>query len=266
VASRAFAAGWLILALAVCGVAEETPPAAPSRALEGPVWRITELPGHDAGALASARPGLSVRFEAGRVEGFSGCNRFAGGYTIAGDRVSLGPLAGTMMACDDPEMRLEEAFRGALAGTLVYAIAEDRLTLSSGSGSRLVLREEPAPSLEGVRWEVTGYNNGRQAVVGPRLGTTLHLSFQDGAVVGSGGCNSFRAAYTRDAGRLRIGPATSTRKACPEEGVMEQEREFLAALEAATTWSIRDGLLDMHFADGARALTAQAKQPGSGSG
>ena len=156
-------------------------------------------------------------------------------------------------------MELENAFRKTLAGTLTYAVSGDRLTLTSESGASATLREAPAPSLEGVTWEVTGYNNGRQAVVSPRLGTSLTLSFENGAVTGSSGCNSFRATYTQEGNRLTIGPAATTRKLCTEEGVMEQEREFLAALQAVYTWTVRDELLDVHFEDGARALTARAK-------
>ena len=40
------------------------------------------------------------------------------------------------------------------------------------------------------------------------------------------------------------------------DGVMQQEREFLAALETATLWTVQDGMLDMHRADGERVLTA----------
>jgi heat shock protein HslJ len=37
---------------------------------------------------------------------------------------------------------------------------------------------------------------------------------------------------------------------------MQQEREFLAAVESAVTWAIDMGMLDMHRADGERALIA----------
>jgi len=228
--------------------------------LEGPTWRVDELTGQDPGALAAARPALTVRFHEGRVEGFSGCNRFAGGYSLEGSRVRLGPVAGTMMMCDEPAMARENAFRSVLAGTLAFSIAEGRLTLRTESGATAGLREAPAPTLEGVQWEVTGYNNGRQAVVGPRPGSTLTLVFRDGAVTGTAGCNTFRATYTLDGDRLDIGPIGSTKKTCPGEGVMEQEREFLAALEAAKVWTVRDDVLDLHFAGGeTRALMARAK-------
>ena len=37
---------------------------------------------------------------------------------------------------------------------------------------------------------------------------------------------------------------------------MAQEREFIAALQTATTWAIDRGMLDVHRQDGERVLTA----------
>jgi heat shock protein HslJ len=236
------------------------PPAgalAPS-AIEGPIWRLTRLPGTEARVLASEQRGVTARFEAGRVDGFSGCNQFMGSYTIDHDRVTFGPLAGSMMACPEPAMTIEAAVRNALAGTLRFAVAKDGLKLTAESGATLVFQAEPPPRLEGVAWDVTGFNNGRNAVVSPLLGTAPTLSFEAGVVTGHSGCNSFRAAYTGDGNHVAIGPAALTRKACPGDGVMDQERELVAALESAKTWTVRDGQLDLYRADGARALAAHA--------
>ena len=154
-ARGAAATAILVVAAALRAAAEETPP------LEGTTWRVEALPGQDAGALAAARPALNVRFDAGRIEGFSGCNRFAGGYAREGDRIRLGSLAGTMMACSEPAMVLESAFRSALAGTLRYAIADGRLRLTSESGATTTLRAEPAPRLgidtEAMRLHLSAY-------------------------------------------------------------------------------------------------------------
>jgi len=49
-----------------------------------------------------------------------------------------------------------------------------------------------------------------------------------------------------------------TRMSCGGEGVMRQEREFLSALQSATTWGFMGKMLDMHRADGERVLTADA--------
>jgi len=52
---------------------------------------------------------------------------------------------------------------------------------------------------------------------------------------------------------VTIGPWPPTRMACAEP-LMTQEREFLAALASATRWAIEGDTLDMHRADGQRAV------------
>ncbi|MGH7785302.1 MAG: META domain-containing protein [Candidatus Binatia bacterium] len=237
--------------------ADNTPNAAPAT-LEGPVWRLIQLRGQDDATIAALPEAITIRLEAGRLQGFAGCNQLAGGYTVAGDRLTLGALAGTMMACPPPAMTVETAFKRALSGVLVFRIADGRLTLGAPAdpAPQLVFLAAPPPRLDGTSWEVNGFNNGRQAVVSPLLGTTLSVSFADGAITGNAGCNSFRSTYTRDGARLTVGPIAATRKACDGTGVMEQERQFLAALESATTWAIERGMLDLHRPDGERVLLA----------
>jgi heat shock protein HslJ len=227
--------------------------------IEGTTWRLTQLAGLDGALLAGVEGGVTLRLDGGQLAGFSGCNRMAGAYTLADGEITFGALAGTMRACGSPMTEVENAVRKALTGTLRVVVAGNQLMLSTKTGAApaLVFVAEPASRLEGVVWKVTGYNDGRSAVVSPLAGTTLTLSFQDGAVVGNAGCNDFRAAtVTVDGNRLTVGPVVATRKTCPGDGVMEQERAFLAALETATRWSIERDVLDVHRADGERVLMA----------
>jgi heat shock protein HslJ len=161
-----------------------------------------------------------------------------------------------MMACPEPAMTVERAVHTALTGSFSYRIAGDRLTLTADSGALLEFAKEADPTLEGGTWDVTGYNNGRQAVVGPQVGTKLTVAFNKGAVTGEAGCNTFRGTYTTEQDRIRIGPLATTRMMCAEP-VMTQEREFLKSLESASTWSIDSkGLLHLHRPDGERVLVA----------
>jgi len=230
--------------------------AAGAAALTGNVWRLQSLPGRDAKALGAAGRPLTLRLEEGRVSGFSGCNRLVGSYTVANDTITFSQLAGTMMACPEPAMALETAFRAALGGPLRYSVAGDRLTLKPASGEPLVFVAE-AQTLDGS-WQVSGFNNGRDAVVGLEGETRIALSFDKGAVSGDAGCNTFRGTYVIDGKSVKIGPLATTRKACAED-VMTQEREFLAALESAVAWAVEGDTLDMHRADGQRALMASRK-------
>ena len=256
----------LVAAATPAATAATAKPGVVAAALEGQLWRLAHLRGQDDKALAGLPTGITVRFEAGQVQGFGGCNQLAGSYTVEGDRLMLAPLAATMMACAPPLMAIETAFTAALAGALRYRVAGDRLTLTADSETKpkLVFVAAPPPRFEGFAWEVTGFNNGRQAVVSPLGGTTLTVAFRAGVAEGRAGCNRFRATYTREGNRLAVGPAAATRMHCAAEGVMEQERQFLAALASATTWAIDNrGMLDLHRADGERVLIARraAKQP-----
>ena len=155
-------------------------------------------------------------------------------------------------------MSVESRFLKAFSGTLNVAVAANSMTLKPANGGEaLQFERAPPPRLEGVQWEVTGYNNGRQAVVSPKIGTRLTLAFQDGRVSGSSGCNRFHGEFKVEGNALKIRPLATTRMACEDE-LMTQERQFLRALESATTWGIVRGMLDVHRADGERVLTAHA--------
>lgn len=253
VAAVAFAAGGVCSAQPL-GSAAGSAASGPG-AIEGPTWRLTDLRGFDAAALPGGPQSVTARFKGGRVDGFSGCNRYFGSYSFKQGQLVIGSLAGSMMACDPSAMALETAVQRALSGAFRPVRSADRLNLLSDRGEAvLAFKAEPAPALVGLRSNITGFNNGRQAVVSPLLGTTLSLSFGDGVVKGFGGCNTFRATYSVNGDQIAIGPVATTRRSCPAEGVMQQEREFIAALRSTTTWAFSGAFLDMHRPDGERTL------------
>ena len=73
---------------------------------------------------------------------------------------------------------------------------------------------------------------------------------------GSAGCNNYTATYKVNGDNISIGPAAATRMFCPEpDGVMEQEVQYLAALETASTYLIEVDKMEMRTAEGALAAT-----------
>jgi heat shock protein HslJ len=100
----------VLLALTACAL-----PGAPGAApLVGSEWRLEDLGGR--GVLDRVQATLAFP-EAGRVAGNSSCNRFFGSYTRMQDRIALGQLAGTRMACapavDEQETRYLDALQKA---------------------------------------------------------------------------------------------------------------------------------------------------------
>lgn len=234
-------------------------PPASKAALEAKPWRLQSLAGLEPAKLAAIESGVSVRFAGGNVQVSAGCNQMRGGYTLDADGVLVvKPLAGTMVACPEPAASVENAVKKALSVPLHTALANGRLTLEpEDEGAAMVLAPEPPPRIEGVAWNVIFANDGRKAMVSVVRGTTLTLSFANGTVSGSAGCNGFRGSYKLQGDRVAIGQLTTTRKACPGDGVMKQEANYVAALQNAATWKVERGLLTLFGADGNRLVEAQ---------
>jgi heat shock protein HslJ len=87
-------------------------------------------------------------------------------------------------------------------------------------------------------------------------GTTITLEFESATQLGgSGGCNSYGADYTAQNGTISVGEVVSTLMACVEEGVTEQEQEYLAALSAAEEYELTADQLTIWYNGGAGVLT-----------
>lgn len=229
--------------------------AASPSGLDGSAWTMS-VP---AGIAPNAKTAATLRFEAGRVSGSDGCNRFSAPYTTSPGKLQFdGPRAGTLMACPSEDgAQMARVIDEALTATRGYRIEAGKLLLLNASGTTLMGFDAQATGLAGSAWRVSGYNNGKQAVVSVIAGTALTLAFSnDDKLSGSGGCNHFGGSYRADGDTLTIGPLAATRKACAEpEGVMAQEAAFLRALETAATARREGDRLELRTATGALAAT-----------
>lgn len=217
-------------------------------------WRLTSLNGQD----LVPETYINIDFdEGGNVSGSNGCNRYSGPYQTGGNSISIGPLMTTMMACPELVMEQEQAYMTALQSATDYEIRGDKLTLR-GDGFTLEFEGEDA-SLAGTSWDVISYNNGRGGVVSVIIGTELTAEFgEDDRLSGSAGCNTYNTTYEIDGDEISIGPTATTRMFCEApEGVMEQEGEFLSALQSAATYTIEGDRLTMRTASGSTAANFQ---------
>ncbi|HSB24795.1 MAG TPA: META domain-containing protein [Burkholderiaceae bacterium] len=113
--------------------------------LENTTWKLTWLRGKAVVAADRARePQLVLQPEQHRVAGSGGCNRIAGGYTLAGDRLTFGRVAGTLMACPDG-MEQERAFLDALGEVARWRIDGQRLELANSRGDLLLRFDAVSP-------------------------------------------------------------------------------------------------------------------------
>lgn len=244
-------AGMLLLAAAPVALAQSPDPAH-GGVLDGTSWAVTEIAG-------TPGSGGTLVFTDGGAGGFGGCNNFRTEYTADATTLVFGPIATTMMACDQPIMDFETSYLGALATVATYVTDGATLTMSDASGAEVLAFAAQAPaSLEG-EWAITGYNNGNMDVVSAVEGTTPMLTFgADGIVSGNAGCNQFSGGFSVDGNTIAAGPLMGTMMAC-EDPIMVQEIAIMTALQNAATWSISGDTAELRGgADDQIQLTLQS--------
>jgi heat shock protein HslJ len=228
--------------------------AAEAPGLKGTAWVLSGLTG---GTLVAGTT-VTLRFDGSRALGTDGCNRYTAPYTASAGALKVGPgAASTRMACPEERMNQAAAFMGALTRASGYRVESGQLQLTADGAVLATFAPQP-PSLAGTAWRVTGYNNGKQAVTSVLAGSNLTMEFAAGGkATGSAGCNPFSVPYKAEGEKLSLGPAVTTRKMCAEpEGVMEQEQQFLRALETVASARVEGDRLELRTADGALAVQA----------
>lgn len=110
-----------------------------------------------------------------------------------------------------------------LAMAAGLAACESAVSDPSTRDERLVLQDWSATSIAG------------KAVIQPGRVT---LSFNEGRVSGRGGCNLYSGPVEYGNGAIKIGPLISTKMACAEEGLMQQESFYLNTLQSAERYAV----------------------------
>jgi putative lipoprotein len=116
-------------------------PTESSSVLLGTTWRLVSIEGRE--ALAGVRV-TAVFGDQNRVSGTAGCNAYAGSATLEGDRLKVGSMITTLMACGaEGVMPQEGAYLAALAKATAYRVVGTELQLGPAPGAAtLVFRAE----------------------------------------------------------------------------------------------------------------------------
>lgn len=223
--------------------------------IDGTSWRLSS---YTSGSSTTNVPDgvvVDASFKDGKVSGSAGCNAYTATYSTDGAKLTIGQAASTQKLCPQDVMAVETAYFAALGSAASYTATADTLTIFDSNGKTLLtFASGPADPLVGA-WNVTGYNNGKGAVVSPVAGSTITATFTaDGQVSGSTGCNDYSGPYKLDGESLTVGPLVSTKKAC-EQDLMDQEQQFLTALQTPTTVESSGGNVTLRDASGAMQVT-----------
>ena len=210
---------------------------------------------------------ISITFAPDGVGGTAGCNQFGGAsFQYDANTLTFSEIATTRIACAEDIMAQETVFLAALGTATSFEVGNGQLQIFYDGGvltfvSATTPPETPEvtdPTLGGLAgtWNLVSYGdpNNPQAVIG-QTPPTLTLA-PDGAS-GNGGCNQFGTdTFAYDGNTITFGQIVSTLMACADEAAMAQETVFLAALQAATTYTLADGQLQIAYDGGVLNFTA----------
>ncbi|MCP4070773.1 MAG: META domain-containing protein [Hyphomicrobiales bacterium] len=125
VSIRVFIFAFLSQAVVALAAAEE---------LAGSEWQPTRI----GTSLTLQETKMFIQFKGdGNFGGHGGCNRISGQYKTVGNKLTIGPIASTRMACDVGVMNLETKFLLALEKVKIFDRNKFKLILSDEEGNLL---------------------------------------------------------------------------------------------------------------------------------
>lgn len=220
------------------------------RALAGRTLVVTAVTDDGEPRELVADSEIRLRFEERTVSVSAGCNMMNGGYQVDGDRLVVGDLAATQMACPEPLMAQD---------TWLMEVLSQPLTISDRelSGEHVVLtvadRADVSPDVEltAGRWMLDSLIEGDGV---SSVAAKAWLEYDGASLRVNTGCNSGRATATRDGQILVVGPLALTKRACPDQAGQEAENAMVKVLDGEVKVQIEENRLTLSNADSGRGL------------
>ncbi|HTN47765.1 MAG TPA: META domain-containing protein [Flavipsychrobacter sp.] len=171
------------------------------------------------------------------IFGKSGCNRFNANYKLSNNKIDINLLMGTLMACDDESMKLEQEFRNAIEkkGFVIYPSGNLVQFKDPKTKKTVLCFEIPTETriwsfIDGKNWKLIQLEN-----VGKNYGKAfIQFDAKTKKITGNTGCNRFFGTYTSDRDEITFSNLGSTKMACLENETAATETKMLQLLSGAT--------------------------------
>lgn len=198
-----------------------------------------------------------IEFAAGnQFSGNDGCNDFSGKYVLVGNSLQFNEeISSTLKFCAD----VEPTNLTTLLPTIKLAkISGNKLTLTGGETSLEFTENALSKSeLVGSWVYVRAVVDGKQEL--KVQGSFITAVFETSGRFTGQACNLFSGGYTDESGQLKFDEVTSTKRACADERVTNQESLFLERLGKVTSFEKTDGVIKLYFGTGSYLELSQAK-------
>ncbi len=155
-------------------------------------WELSVLDGNE---IRAKQPVYIELNNDNKVNGFAGCNRLMGSYTIEnGNQIKFNQLSTTRMACRD--MKLERRVLEILNSSDGFTIDDGKLMLNIGSKSALaIFREMTTEEIVNKYWKLKTLNGEEVEMSVDQEREQNFILRSDGSLAGFGGCNHFIGTF-----------------------------------------------------------------------
>jgi heat shock protein HslJ len=205
---------------------------------------------------------ITLGIEGERWGGTAACNSYGATVAVDGDRIEIGELAVTEMACADDVMASESAYLAAFGAVARYDQQSGELLLEDDAQDvRLRYEEvpaEPDAAFEDTEWRVESLleGTGPDASAASVSGEATLVFWHDGLLVVEDGCRSMEASWEPTDDGVRIGDLGYADVACPPE-LEAQVEHVRAVLDGEVETALEGDTLRLLAPDG-RGLDLRA--------
>jgi heat shock protein HslJ len=243
-------------------------PIAEEEGLEGREWALIGI-SQGGGPLVPVAKSLraTLRLQDGAATGESGCNTFAGTYSLDGPQLLFGEdFVLTEKACEQRAMVLESDYIALLRNVARFGGQPTGMVFVDPAGVPL-LAYVPVPTgpIEGT-WAITTYQDAGGAQVAPIEGSSPSLSFASGgAVTLSDGCGDVAGTWEAAGERLSVTLPEVDTSMCSDDAATAQAQALVAATGSSAFWTATPTGLVLRGENGFLTIAADrvGEAPGS---
>jgi heat shock protein HslJ len=247
----------LAIAVSACGNQTQTTGSDRSEDLPGRTFLSTKVTEADQPRKLVPGTKVSLNFtDDGELVVNAGCNTLRSEVDASDGVLRVSNLGGTEMGCTPPLHEQDSWVAKVLEAEPTWRLDKNNLVVTSGQTEMVLLDRkvaEPDLALQGTKWTVTTYverDVARSDAASSSGDGGAHLTFADGKVTGSGGCNQLSGEATVAGNEITFGPIVATKMACADKTATENEAHVLQVLVGKVTYEIDGKSLRLTNANG----------------
>lgn len=196
---------------------------------------------------------ITIGSDSNTIQGKSGCNNFSVNYKNLAkkNRIETSSPRGTMMACDEEKMGLEQEFISVMNNKMLKITRKKNTVIFKDFHGKTIM-EFTVPTQNGT-WSFIGKKNWKLIQlegVGKDFGSVL-IKFDTAAdkVSGNSGCNSFFGTYAADGDFVSFSKIGTTRMVCSDDETAIIEKKILGFLNNKLRFDLADQTLNFYLDD-----------------